>query len=234
MKSEHRHAARLAAENRKTPWDGRAPADDDIARDRLLDAAASCFERFGVLKTTVDDVATTAHVSRTTVYRYFRGGRDELILGVFMREVQELSGEIAAAMREESTFPEAVISSIVFAVRSVRDGIHLRFLFSPETVGETANIVMTSPAFYALTSETLRPFFEDGQHRGEIRTDLKLEDTSEWLVRITLSLMTVNAPVERDDDQLRAFLREFLVPMFRSEPSVITLDGPDAQFASRG
>lgn len=224
MKSEHRHAARLAAANRKTPWNGAAPSDDDGARDRLLDAAADCFARFGVLKTTVDDVAMTAHVSRTTVYRYFRGGRDEMILGVFMREMNELGGEIATAMRAESTFSEAVVSAITFAVRSVREGVHLKFLFSPETVGETANIMMTSPAFYALTTETLRPFFEAAQRQGEVRDDLRLEDTGEWLVRITLSLMMVSPPVQRDEEQLRAFLREFLVPMFRPDPSVVTID----------
>jgi len=224
VKTEHRQAARLAAASRKTPWDGNAPTDDDGARERLLDSASTCFERFGVMKTTVDDVAASAGVSRTTVYRYFRGGRDELILGVFMREVNELSGEIAAAMSTERNFPDAVVAAIVFAVQSVRDGVHLKFLFSPDNVGQTAQIVMTSPAFYTLTSQTLRPFFDGARTRGEIRDDLALEDTAEWLVRITLSLMMVDAPVHRSPDELRAFLREFLVPMFRPDPSVVSLE----------
>jgi AcrR family transcriptional regulator len=235
LRTEHKHAARLAAASRKTPWNGETPSDDDGARERLLDAALACFERFGVLKTTVDDVATAAHVSRTTVYRYFRGGRDEMIHGIFMREVRELGAEIADVMRTERTFPDAMITAIVFAVRSVREGVHLRFLFSPDTVGQTANIAMASPAFYELTTETLRPLFEESQRRGEIRADLSLQDTGEWLVRITLSLMTMGAPVQRDEEQLRAFLGEFLVPMFRPDPPVVSLDDAGTgKLVSRG
>jgi len=50
-----------------------APNDPDTARDRLLDAAEACFERSGISKTTVEDIAKQASVSRATVYRYFAG-----------------------------------------------------------------------------------------------------------------------------------------------------------------
>src|SRR3546814_9749490 len=58
-------------------WRSDAPSSVDDARDRLIDAAETCFTRFGVAKTTLEDIATEAGVSRATVYRYFEGGRDE-------------------------------------------------------------------------------------------------------------------------------------------------------------
>jgi len=51
-------------------------------RERLLQATYSCVARWGLAKTTVEDAAREAGVSRATVYRYFPGGRDELISAV--------------------------------------------------------------------------------------------------------------------------------------------------------
>ena len=69
-------------------WGDSAPSGAAAARDRLVDAAEACIDRFGVGKTTLDDVATEARVSRATVYRYFQN-RDELVLEVDPGEFPE-------------------------------------------------------------------------------------------------------------------------------------------------
>ena len=67
-------------------WGDEVPADVDAARQRLLDAAETCIDRFGLAKTTVEDIATEAKVSRATIYRYF-DNRDELVLAVVLRSL---------------------------------------------------------------------------------------------------------------------------------------------------
>ena len=51
----------------------------DGPRQRILEATYVCVARWGLSKTTVEDAAREAGLSRATVYRYFPGGRDELI-----------------------------------------------------------------------------------------------------------------------------------------------------------
>lgn len=46
---------------------------EDETRTAVLDAAATCFARFGPRKTTMEDVARAAGCSRATVYTHFRG-----------------------------------------------------------------------------------------------------------------------------------------------------------------
>ena len=48
---------------------GVVPHDSDAAHAHFLDAAETCFERYGVAKTTMEDIAKMAGVSRPTVYR---------------------------------------------------------------------------------------------------------------------------------------------------------------------
>ena len=54
---------------------------------RLIDATLACMGRWGVAKTTLDDVARRAGCSRATVYRVFPGGKDSLLAATVRSEV---------------------------------------------------------------------------------------------------------------------------------------------------
>ena len=59
-------------------------------RDRLLAATYRCVARFGLGKTTIEDVVKESGVSRATIYRQFPGGRDELLLETVGWELGQL------------------------------------------------------------------------------------------------------------------------------------------------
>jgi len=54
-------------------------------KNLILDAAKKRFERFGVKKTTMDEISGDAGVSKKTVYEIFRS-KDELFVSLFIRE----------------------------------------------------------------------------------------------------------------------------------------------------
>jgi AcrR family transcriptional regulator len=56
-------------------------------RLRIIAAAYACVARDGIAATTLDAAAQEAAVSRATVYRYFPGGRDELVSATVAWEV---------------------------------------------------------------------------------------------------------------------------------------------------
>jgi AcrR family transcriptional regulator len=49
---------------------------DAVRRRAILDAARSCFVQFGYAKTSIDDIATRARISRPLVYRKFKNKED--------------------------------------------------------------------------------------------------------------------------------------------------------------
>ncbi len=57
-------------------------------RQRILDAAGECFSAAGFAKTTVDEVAARAGVSKALVYHYF-SGKEEILDAVLQRTVAE-------------------------------------------------------------------------------------------------------------------------------------------------
>jgi AcrR family transcriptional regulator len=200
-------------------WRNETPSTLDEARDRLIDAAEACFSRFGVSKTTLEDIASQAGVSRATVYRYFDGGRDEIILGVMLREASQFLAALQRRVQRETDLADAIVEGVLYTIASVRKNEHLALLFAPEVAGQTTSIAGASTALFELTTDFLRPIFEQAYRQGELREGVVAEDAAEFVLRIILSLLSVDGPRRRSDAKQRQFLRTFCAgPIVRTAP----------------
>ena len=88
-------------------------------RERLLQATYNCVARWGLAKTTVEDAAREAGVSRATVYRYFPGGRDELISAVVGWEFARFFLRLYQEVSDAATLEEVMERGLMFARRAV-------------------------------------------------------------------------------------------------------------------
>jgi AcrR family transcriptional regulator len=72
----------------------------DDTRERILDGAGEAVVRFGLAKTSLEDVARAGGVSRATVYRWFPGGRDEVFDALVGRELAAVAEEMIQRIEE--------------------------------------------------------------------------------------------------------------------------------------
>jgi len=198
----------------RSTWGSDTPTSTEDARERLIDAAEGCFEHYGVAKTTIEDIAATARVSRATVYRYFDGGRDEIMLEFLVREARRFLGRLAERVAHEPDTASALTEGIAFTVESATRDPTLRLLFAPEVAGQTGSIAGASTALLDLTREFLRPLVGDTRPIGRLRDGLDLDDAADYVLRIIVSLLCVPLPPGRWGDAagLRRYILAFVVP----------------------
>ncbi|HEX5367367.1 MAG TPA: TetR/AcrR family transcriptional regulator [Acidimicrobiales bacterium] len=189
-------------------WRRDAPATLEEARNRLIDAAEVCFSKFGVAKTTLEDIAGQAGVSRATVYRYFDGGRDEIILGVVLRDVHEFLEALGRRIRRED-LTEAIVEAVLYTVSVVRRNDNLALLFAPEVAGQTSTIAGASSTLFRVTSEFLRPILDAAGAERRLRPGVEPEDAAEFVLRVILSLLAVRGPRHRVGEDERRFVRVY-------------------------
>lgn len=67
-----------------------AVVEPGSAEERVVDAMFACIARWGLAKTTVEDVARAAGTSRATVYRLFPGGKHAILQAGLATEVTRL------------------------------------------------------------------------------------------------------------------------------------------------
>lgn len=85
----------------------------------ILDTAHAVFETYGVRRANIEDVATRAGVSRSTIYRRFPT-KDELFERVVRREAELFFAALNQATNGHNP-REAVIEAFTLGVRLIRD-----------------------------------------------------------------------------------------------------------------
>ncbi|MBJ8344945.1 TetR/AcrR family transcriptional regulator [Antrihabitans sp. YC2-6] len=165
---------------------------NDLAAERILDAAAQLFVERGVATVGMADIARRAGCSRATMYRYF-DSRRSLQLAFVHREARRVGETILA---ETSTIPdlrERTVAAMLAAVREVRADPTMIAWFQLGDAGLASEIAHSSEVIEGLSAA----FFD-----GNVLL-------AKWTVRIIVSLLTVPGS---DDAEERAMLELFVAP----------------------
>lgn len=179
--------------------------------NRILDAALSCYEESGINGTRLEDVARKAEIGRTTLYRYVKN-RDDLLNQVVLRDAEQQRNEMQMINRYADSLAESLVDSVIHVMRGRRNRPINKLLFSDADSDSIDHINLSPANFYPLTESLLAPQFADAVARGEIRQGVTLEAAAQWLARVILSLVTYPEEFIDDEDALRRFVRQFLVP----------------------
>jgi len=185
--------------------------ETDRGPERTLDAAESCLQRFGVAKTTIEDVAQASGLSRATVYRQF-GNRDGLLLAVATRDAERTAADAEIFLRQFDDVGSWVVEGILFCLREIPKRPVLSQFLAPQEFGAASRMLLTSDRMLAIGAEILRPVFEPAHREGLLRQQLELGSLMEWVLRILMSFLAVPGPPTRTEEDVRQLLRAMLLP----------------------
>ena len=110
-------------------WSGSAPASDEEAIARILDAASKAIDERGA-DFTIADVARTLGVTRQTVYRYFPS-TDALLVAGAVHAASGFLDRLAAHLQGITEPAEAVAEAVATALEWLPKDKHLGLLIAP-------------------------------------------------------------------------------------------------------
>jgi AcrR family transcriptional regulator len=187
--------------------------DTAEARQQILAAAESVIARYGVSKTTMDDIGKQAGVSRPTVYRYF-GDRDNLLAALIERRTRMLFDRARDYIFGFESFAEQLVEGLLYLIDHGRKDPIVRILVGPEYLGVTSPIVNGSALAAELIAEMWEPVLRRAIQRGEIRSDLDVLDVGQWLALVQFIMVGRRDVTGADDPGTREMLKTFVLPAF--------------------
>lgn len=164
--------------------------DELDRRDQILEAANQCFSQLGIQRTSVQDVARMANVSRGTVYRYFED-RNVLIDAAIEFGAQKFYQLVATAMAEETTLAGKLGAMAETHARILLDH-RTRNRLMADDAELMRHMVSDGDSAIRRSTEFLVPYVRDAQKRGEVGSGVDVTAASEWLARIIYSFTSVN------------------------------------------
>jgi AcrR family transcriptional regulator len=87
---------------------------------RILDAAFHRITEVGLSRTTVEDVARAAGLTRQTIYRYFPS-KDRLVMELVLREEERFLDGVRAAFAATDDLEEALYEAVLFCLTWARE-----------------------------------------------------------------------------------------------------------------
>jgi AcrR family transcriptional regulator len=182
-----------------------APTD---TRQRIMLAVIAQCEDFGLRRTTMDDVARRAGLSRATLYRHF-DSKDAVVQAVILAEAERFFDRLDVALAGVDRVEERVVEGFAFALPYLARHALLRKLLRtepeallPYLLGDSRLIPIATEAVAARVP-------------GDSEVDPRdARSVAELLVRLVLSLaLSPDSALGIDDAEgARRLARRYLVP----------------------
>lgn len=195
------------------------PDDYDEITTRVLDGAYEQFCRMGIRRSTMEDVAKRAGVSRITVYRRFTT-KDALVEHVVRREFRRYFDQFRHDIRQARTAADRVVVGFVSALQAIRRNPLIGGLLAVEPDVLVPAMIRDGGRTLAAVQRFVAGQLRREQLAGNVSAEVDVELVAELMARVSSSvLLTPSHVVDLDDDeQVRAVARKFLVPMLRTAP----------------
>ena len=158
----------------------------DGPRQRILEATYACVARWGLAKTTVEDAAREAGLSRATVYRYFPGGRDELIDAVVSWQYLLFFTRLYEEVHGAASLEEVLERGLLFARRSLLEHEVLLKILETEPDVLMPKLTVESNRTVGLISGFLVPYL----HEHGVAPGVDIHEAADFLARMVLSYIS--------------------------------------------
>jgi len=185
-----------------------------VDSNAVLDAAASCYLRFGVAKTTAADIAQAVGISRATLYRRF-GSHEAIFLAVLTRESTAMAADADEHLSKITNPFERLVEGMMYSIAEIgRRPVHAA-VFGGESVAWAATQAIQIEALRRIGENGVRPLLEASLADGSVSaTDMR--DLVDWILRILISYAAVPGAGGRTPDEVRRQLSTWFLPAFEA------------------
>ena len=187
-----------------------ATAADEL-EGRIVEAMLRGIGQWGIAKTTADDVARMAGVSRATLYRAFPGGKDVLFDAVLRHEAARFFHAVTDRLDDADTLEDLLVVGIVEAAD---------FLLAHEALGyvlrHEPERVLPAFAFHRLDGVLRIATAFTAPHLVRFVPDADAAQRgAEWVVRLLISYALNPSPALdlADPGSVRRFVRTYALPI---------------------
>lgn len=175
-------------------------------QQRILDATINCVKLWGLEKTSLNDIAKQAGVTRPTVYSYYPS-RDEVIRAALLQSGYAFGERVIDHIRGFASARDRLLEAVLFAIEQLPLEPYLTLITRSDIPSQFYEDALIDNEGLHICLAIFDAVFEDSP-----RSDQDTLDIMELSIRLTLSLLVLRGPTTRSTAELRGFLERRLLP----------------------
>lgn len=187
----------------------------DEVDERILDATLGRILQVGIRRSSLDDIARRAGVTRVTIYRRF-SGKDDLIEATLSREIGRVLGEATTIATTTSGIDAQIEETVLYILRLTRTHPLVTQLLAVAPEEALGFYTVRGEEMVSQGIEYITAVLETGQEQG-LLDRYEARPVAEMIARMAHSLLlTPAAGVDFGDEAAaRAFIRTAIVPLMK-------------------
>jgi AcrR family transcriptional regulator len=181
-------------------------------RERVLEGGLVSIGRYGLARTTVDDVAQASGVSRATIYRHFPGGREQLVADTVAWETSRFFQRLGEAVAGAPDLCVLLEDALAFARKALAEHAVFQRVVQTEPERLLPLITVEANRILPMIGAFLVPFLERERQAGRLRVGADVGRSAEFVARMVLSCIGAPGVYDFDDPaEIKLLVREQLL-----------------------
>jgi AcrR family transcriptional regulator len=161
----------------------------DQTKDKILSVAARMFGKYGFQKTTVDEIARTAHKAKGSVYYYFKS-KEELFLAVVTQEINVLKSGLTRVIVDSRDATGMIRSYLLNRMTLMKDATNYHESLKADFVDDFGFLAECREDFTRYEIELMKAVLD----RGVRENAFLIKDTQATAHVIILAMKAIEIP----------------------------------------
>ena len=177
----------------------------------ILDTAKKMFGRYGLRKTSIDEIARMARVAKGTIYNYF-GSKDQVYLEVLRREVNEIMEKVSFSVDQEISPNDKLATFARAKFKYMRQAINILNLDREGTENLLPNAEEIRSDFFEREVNLIQSILKEGIEKGVFHIhDILLTAKA---IAHSLRGFELNWLVQESQERIEHYLDELMNVLF--------------------
>ncbi len=134
-------------------------------KERVLKIAEQMFARFGIKKTTMDEIAREARMGKSTIYYYFKN-KEEIFASVIHKDSQVFKRKLNEMVKNAKTPQEKISHYVQARMKHLRELTNLYTTLTDEYLEHYLFVEKTRKDFNEYELTTIKNILKEGVFKG--------------------------------------------------------------------
>lgn len=161
----------------------------DQTKEKILTVAARMFGKYGFQKTTVDEIARTAHKAKGSVYYYYKS-KEDLFLAVVTQEINVLKSGLTRVIVDSQDATGMIKSYMMNRMVLMKDAVNYHESLKADFVSEFAFLSDCLDDFTRFEVDLMQAVLD----RGLRENKFQIKDTKATAQVIILAMKAIEIP----------------------------------------
>ena len=144
------------------------PKKDELIKAAIIEAASRVFQKWGLKKSTMEDIAEEAGKGKSTLYYYFKS-KEEIFDIVLRGETDRILANAKAAVEHEPETKEKLKKYIISTLTEMRKNANVYSIVRGEIKGNKLLIEKLKKEFITREESFIKELFRDGIRTNELK-----------------------------------------------------------------